>query len=98
MWHGTKNNPCVNFNPQKSWISDKKQNPPKFSSFMVACRLGEGVAYYTVDTYTGDVFDPILECFEIKNKTRNLAKANSSHSPFNAGRVQKNQNKRAGVL
>jgi hypothetical protein len=26
------------------------------------------VAYYTVDTYTGDVFDPILEYFEIKNK------------------------------
>jgi hypothetical protein len=68
MWHTTKNNPCVNFNSEESWISDEKQNPPRFSNFMIACRLGEGVTYYTIDTYTGDVLNPLLECSEIKNK------------------------------
>jgi len=68
MWRSTKSNPCVIFDPKESDISDEKIKSTRFVDFMITCRVGQGVAYYSVDFYTGDVFDPILECFEIKNK------------------------------
>ena len=47
---------------------NKEVNPPRFAVFSVAFEVGEGLSNYSIDIYTGDVFDSSRECFEIKNK------------------------------
>ena len=68
MWHGTKNNPCTIFTSKDHEYDNTKTKSSRFLHFMVGCRASDGDIFYSVDLYTADVFDPITECSEIKNK------------------------------
>jgi hypothetical protein len=48
--------------------SDSEVNATRFVIYSVIFPIGEGVSLYPVDFYTGDVFSPNIECYEIKNK------------------------------
>jgi hypothetical protein len=54
--------------PQQFGETAKEVNATRFVIYTVVSSVGEGVELYPVDFYTGDVFNPIMECYEIKNK------------------------------
>ena len=45
-------------------IASYEGTDPRYLNFSVMSNASDGVSYYTVDSYTGDVFDPTGDCAE----------------------------------
>jgi hypothetical protein len=80
MWHSSKNDPCTIFSPKASEIYEDKAKSSRFVDFMVGCRASNGDAFYSVDLYTGDIFNPSIECLEIKSKKLIVLQKKIRHS------------------